>query len=387
MNNWIHTKLGRRISMCAALGACTAALAGGCGDDDGGAVLVPTATPGSTTSATASGTASGSATATATPVAGSSTIVALANAYINSLSTAQRAVTVVANTAANAARWSNLPAVPSGDVGTNRLRNGVSYSTLNATQKAAWLRVVQAALGTEAYNQFSQIRAADTFLGTQNSSYSGDYQYLAFVGTPSTTGGWLLQVGGHHIAHNYYFTGSTLKSTTPYFLAVEPTSFTLNGTSYTPLAAQRNGMFNLINSLTSDQLASARLSSSFSDIFLGPGRDARSLFPTGTTDRGILASNLSAAQQALVRTAITAWVKNSPLASSYQSLYFSEIAQTYVAYSGTTSLANVGDYVRIDGPHVWIELATQPGVVIRNQTHYHTIWRDRVTDYNAAYGF
>ncbi len=146
-------------------------------------------------------------------------------------------------------------------------------------------------------------------------------------------------------------------------------------------------MFNLINSLTPAQLASAKLGSSFSDVYLGPGKDARGNFPTGTTRRGILASNLSSTQQALVRTAITAWTKNSPLASTYQSLYFSEISRTYVAYSGTTTLENQGDYVRIDGPHVWIELATQPGIVIQNQTHYHTLWRDRVTDYNAAYGF
>ncbi len=151
------------------------ALLAGCGGSGG--VVMPTTTPTTT------------ATPTATP--SSSTIVGLANAYVNSLSTAQRTATVVANTAANAARWSNLPGTPSSD-GTNRLRNGVSYSTLNATQKAAWTNLVRVALGTTAYNQFSQIRAADTYLGTLNSGYNGDYQYVAFVGTPSTTSGWLL---------------------------------------------------------------------------------------------------------------------------------------------------------------------------------------------------
>ena len=366
----------------------------GCGGGSGG-VVTPTATTAPTISPTTTGTPSSTATPTsttptATPTSGGTTVVALANAYINTLSTAQKSATVVSSSATNAAKWSNLPATPSSSAGTNNLRNGVSYSSLSSTQKAAWLKLVQATLGASSsngYNQFSQIRASDNYLGSLQGGYSGDYEYIAFVGTPSTTGSWLLQIGGHHIANNYYYTGNTLKTSTPYFLGVEPTSFTYNGTSYTPLASQRNGMYNLINSLSSTQLASAKLSSTFSDVYLGPGRDARSNFPTGTSGRGILASNLTSAQKTLVNTAIAGWVNNNPLASTYKSLYSSELSSTYVAYSGNTSLSSQGDYVRIDGPHVWIEFVCQNGVVISNQIHYHTIWRDRVTDYNAAYGF
>jgi hypothetical protein len=52
-----------------------------------------------------------------------------------------------------------------------------------------------------------------------------------------------------------------------------------------------------------------------------------------------------------------------------------------VAYSGSTTLDTLDDYVRIDGPRVWIEFACQRGI------HYHTIWRDRVTDYGAEFSF
>lgn len=351
----------------------------------------PTATP--TTAPTATPTSEPTATPTTAPTAtptSATTIVDLANAYIATLSTTQQAATVLSSSATNAAKWSNLPATPSDSGGTNNLRNGVSYSTLSTEQKTAWLNLVQAALGADSsndYNQFSQIRASDDYLGSLRNGYSGDYEYVAFVGTPSTSGSWLLQVGGHHNAHNYYYTGTTLQTSTPYFLGVEPQSFTYSGTSYTPLSAQRNGMYNLINSLSSSQLSSAKLSSSFSDVYLGPGSDARSKFPTGTSGRGILASNLTSAQQSLLKIAIAAWTQNSPLASTYQSLYEAELSSTYVAYSGTTTFNNQGDYVRIDGPHVWIEFVCQSGVVVSNQIHFHTIWRDRVTDYNAAYGF
>lgn len=327
------------------------------------------------------------ANATITVTSGStgSALIDLANAYINSLTTAQKTATVVTGSAANAAKWSNLPAQP-GSGGTTSLRNGVAYSTLTTTQKAAWDALVSAALGTSGYAQLQKVRAADNYLGTLNSGYSGSYEYVAIVGTPSTSTTWMLQVGGHHNAHNLYYSGNTLLSTTPYHIAVEPQTFTYSGTSYTPLQVQRDSMYNLINSLDTTQKASAKLSSSFSDIYLGPGKDARSYFPTGTTGRGILASELTTAQQSLLKSAIAAWVSTSPNASSYQALYESELAQTYVAYSGTTGFTAQGDYVRIDGPHVWIEFACQSGVVVSG-IHFHTIWRDRVTDYNAAFGF
>lgn len=316
---------------------------------------------------------------------GDDTLVDLANAYIDSLSAAQKAATVVTSDATNAAKWSNLPAVPASD-GTNNLRNGVAYSTLTTAQKTAWTNFVQAALGATGYERLNQIRRADDYLKTLNSGYSGDYVYLAFLGTPSTTGNWMFQVGGHHIANNYYYTGSTLQTTTPYFLGVEPQTFTSSGTSYSPLASQKSGMSNLINSFSSSQLTSAKLGSSFSDVYIGPGKDARSNFPTGTTGRGLLASSLTTAQKTLLKTAIQAWTQDSKRATEYQALYESEIDQTYVAYSGTTAFTNQGDYVRIDGPHVWIEFVCQNGVV-QSGIHFHTVWRDRVTDYNAAYGF
>jgi len=333
------------------------------------------------------------ATATATVTTSGTTIVDLANAYISSLSTAQQTATVVSADSTHAAKWINLPATP-GTGGTQSQRNGVSYSTLSAAQKTAWNALVNAALANgTGLTQFNQIRAADNYLGTLSGGYSGDYQYVGIVGTPSTSGTWMLQVGGHHIAHNYYYSGTSLQTTTPYFIGVEPTSFTYSGTAYTPMVGQKNAVTAFLQSLTTSQLSSAKLSSSFSDVYLGPGMDARSNFPTGTSGRGMLASSLTTAQQTLLKNVIAAWVLGRTTdAYSYQTLYESELSSTYVAYSGnssapTTVFTTQGDYLRVDGPHVWIELVCQNGIVISGQIHYHTIWRDRVTDYNADYGF
>ena len=64
--------------------------------------------------------------------------------------------------------------------------------------------------------------------------------------------------------------------------------------------------------------------------------------------------------------------------------YQAELADTYVAYSGTPGLNTENDYVRIDGPNVWIEFSYQGGIIIRNAPHPHSVWRDRTTDYGGT---
>lgn len=326
-----------------------------------------------------------------------STVVDLANAYIATLTTAEQTATVVAADQTHAAKWINLPAPPSSD-GTQTQRNGISYSYLTTTQQTAWNNLVNAVLASgTALTQFNLIRGSDNVLRNTYGAtgYSGDYQYIGIVGTPSTTGGWMIQIGGHHNAHNYYYVGNSLQTTTPYFLGTEPTSYTSGGTTVYPMGTQKNAATAFLSSLSTSQLSAMKLSSSFSDVYLGPGKDVRSNFPTGTSGRGALVSalNLSSTQQTYLKNVIAAWVLGRTTdAYSYQSLYESELSNTYVAYSGNSSAPGTvfttqGDYLRIDGPHVWIEFVCQNGVVVSGQIHYHSIWRDRVTDYNAAYGF
>jgi len=90
-------------------------------------------------------------------------------------------------------------------------------------------------------------------------------------------------------------------------------------------------------------------------------------------------------QQALVTKAIEAWVDNVnlPAASRLVATYKRQYAQTRIAWSGSLDPTVQGAYFRIQGPRVWIEIVSQPGVVFHNQVHYHSIWRDHSTDYGA----
>ncbi len=55
-----------------------------------------------------------------------------------------------------------------------------------------------------------------------------------------------------------------------------------------------------------------------------------------------------------------------------------------ISYTGTTGMTTKGDYVRIDGPNVWIEYSSQGGIVLSWQ-HPHSVWRDRKGDYGGSF--
>lgn len=315
-------------------------------------------------------------------------VVAAANAFIATLSASQQATLIQTFNSTNVQKWSNLPVSPGS-------RLGLQLSTLTAAQQTAALAVVQAATGSvsgDGFNEVQQIRAADDNLTANGggTAYGSGIYLIAFLGTPTTNGTWMLQFGGHHLATNITFGGGNFTGPTPKFEATEPLTFTTananvfpTGTACAPLSNEASAMLAMLNGLTTAQKTTARLSQTFNDIVLGPGQDGN--FPA--TRVGLQCSQLTTAQQQLVMAAMAPWVQDAEDASAASLLayYQTQLANTYIAYSGTGNLTTSGDYVRIDGPNVWIEFACQSGVIYRNQIHYHTIWRDRARDYGGNF--
>ena len=305
-------------------------------------------------------------------------VVCAVEAFKATLSATQLATVQLSLTKANAIKWSNLP-------GGVTIRNGLEFSTLSATQLAAAKAVIAAASGTTANDgcdEFSQINAADDVLATKaGSGYSSGKYIIAFLGTPSVTGTWMLQFGGHHYAQNITYNAGAVASATPSHQGIEPKTWTTGSTTYAPLAVEHDAMAAMLASLSTSQLASAKLSTTFSDVSLGPNKDGQ--FPT--TKLGVAVSTLSDAQKLLVLAAMKPWTNDVDDATGTANLklYEDELTGTYISYSGNAALTSHADYVRIDGPSVWIEFVCQSGVVYQNEIHYHTVYRDHTRDYNG----
>jgi hypothetical protein len=313
-------------------------------------------------------------------------IVCLANTFLATLTSSQQASAVLSLNITNAKRWSNLPCALS-------CRNGLLFSSLTATQQTAALALIQAASGSTAgngYNEFVQIRAADDYLGQTASGYGSGNYIIAFLGSPSTTGKWMLQFGGHHSAQNITYDAGVVTSITPMHEAVEPKgAFTYNGTTYAgPLESEHTAMQEMLGSFSSTELTGAKISGSFSDCLMVPGSTTNTM---PSTKVGIKVSTLSSTAQSKVLAAIAEWVNDVDAASAanFLAIYQSELANTYISYASNSSgtsgnpasfLTANTDYVRIDGPSVWIEFICQNGVVLSG-VHYHTVMRDHARDY------
>lgn len=316
-------------------------------------------------------------------------IVCLANEFIASLSSTQASTVQLDFTASNAVRWSNLP-------GGVSIRNGLEFSDLSDVQLTLAKAVIEAAAGTgdnQGYDEFLQVNAADDYLSNQTGSgggpggaggYSSDLYIIAFLGIPSTTGTWMLQFGGHHYAQNITFEAGEITGSSPSHQGVEPLTWTANGTTYAPLTDEHDAMAAMLAGLSASELSAAKISSSFSDVVLGPGSDGE--FPA--TKVGLNAAGLTTTQKTLLLAAIEAWVGDieDAAAANLMGIYESELDNTYIAYSGNASLTNHADYVRIDGPSVWIEFICQNGVVLSG-IHYHTVYRDHIRDYGGNFSF
>ncbi|WP_430460258.1 DUF3500 domain-containing protein [Thalassolituus sp. LLYu03] len=282
--------------------------------------------------------------------------------------------------------WSNLP--------TNSVqRNGLSLGSLSSESQAAFMLVARAALSDQGYEDMLGVMAADEYLveqGGQSSGYGWEKYYIAVFGTPGSSEDWMLQLGGHHMAHNITYLSGT-GYPVPNHLAAEPkASFVLNAETWGPLVDEGTSMVAIFDSLSSSELSNAHLSGTFGDVVMGPDNGSTTLDDYPDQD-GQLVSSLTSAQQALVTAAIAEWVEDYPadVADQLMTDYTSAaaFAETYVAWGGTeangVNVDKSGTYMRIDGPRVWIEVACQSGVILSG-THYHTIYRDKTWDYGNS---
>ena len=314
-------------------------------------------------------------------------VVCLANAFLATLSTTQQASVLLTLNLTNAKLWSNLPCGLS-------CRDGLAFSSLTTAQLTAAKAVIAAATSTttdQGYDEFIKINTTDSLLYTVAGGGYGPGNYvICFLGTPSTTGKWMLQFGGHHYAGNITFDAGAVVSITPSHQGLEPKTWTnANGTVIAPLADEETAMANMLASFSSTELASAKISGSYSDCLMIPGSTTNT-FPS--TKVGIQVSSLSSTAQANVLLAMARWVNDldSTSAAAFMTIYTNELASTYISYASNTSgvsgsassfFTTNTDYVRIDGPSIWIEFICQTGVVYPSQIHYHSVFRDHSRDY------
>jgi Protein of unknown function (DUF3500) len=190
-----------------------------------------------------------------------------------------------------------------------------------------------------------------------------------------------LQFGGHHFAFANTYNKGKLVGATPSFRGLEPSIFEYKGKKYQPLEQERVAFSNIITDLNEQEKNKAKLSYTFNDILLGPNQDGK--FPN--EHQGQKIGDLNKKQQNLVIKAIELYVKDldTENAKIFMEKYSKELTDTYIAYSGSGNMGQVSDYIRIDGPSIWIEYSAQSSRDFPGTSHPHSVWRDRKSDYGG----
>ncbi|KUN53986.1 hypothetical protein AQJ46_50110 [Streptomyces canus] len=355
-----------------ALATCVGLGVAGCGSDDSSS---------SSSSETSSSQSSSATASTGAGKANTAEVVTAANAFLKALSDDEKETALYDfDDEAKAKGWSNFP--------TSFVeRNGIEFADLDDDQKTAALKVMEAALSEQGYEELEEIRIADEYLGEVGAAdngggpgggddYNADKYFLAFFGEPSETEQFMVQFGGHHAAYNLTYYKDDV-SLSPTLTAIEPSEFETDGKSYAPLQDKRDTTIAAIGSLSDSELEKAEIDGSFDDLLLGPGNDGP--FPD---PEGVVIGDLTEKQQDKVTAMIRTWVDDldEEAAEALVAKYVSQYDETYLGWSGATAIDNKETYVRVDGPSVWIEFSNQGGIVVQG-VHQHTIFRDQTADY------
>ena len=313
--------------------------------------------------------------------AGHDRLVCFADGLKKTLSPELAARLELAYSTDDAKKWSNFP--PAG----YKNRVGPILSEFTPEQLGfikALLKEASGLAANEGMDELEQVLNADDYLKAKaddGAGFSSGNYHIAFLGKPAAAGTWQLYFGGHHFAFaNTYKDGKPVGAS-PSFRGVEPfTTFNQNGRDNAPMAQEQAAFAAMLAALSPEEAAKAKLSQSYTNIIAGPQQDNN--FPAER--EGVKAGELSAEKQALIMAAVETYVRDTaPLgADAVMAKYQQELAETHVAFSGTPTAAAEGDYVRIDGPSVWIEFSVQPGRSIPG-AHPHSVWRDRVADYGG----
>lgn len=284
---------------------------------------------------------------------------------------------------AEAKKWSNLPA------GGYRKRPGITLGELTQDQRGLVKAILSEAMGltsNEGTDELAQVLNADDYIETvttDHAGYSSSNFYFGLLGNPAAKGTWQLYYGGHHTAVTNTFKDGELVGATPSFRGVEPfTPFKMNGRENLPMVQERAALAAALNSLTADQQAKAKINGTFKDILAGAQNDDG----MAKTQEGISVAELTAEQQVLVLAAIETYVGDidAANAATFMAKYKSELSQTALGFSGTTALNTKNDYVRIDGPSIWLEFSMQSNKSTGAEgNHPHSVWRDKTSDYGG----
>lgn len=254
-------------------------------------------------------------------------------------------------------------------------RAGVAIADLDDRQRAHAHRMLRSVLSTQGYLKAASIMLNEDIQAREEPSLGQERYWIAVFGEPSEAGPWSWRIEGHHLSMHFTFRGTELISASPSSFGMHPAEIKSEGprTGLKVLAAEEESARRLARALREAGRTAA----------FGQGTPPEALYAESAAfeaaPEGLRVGEMTAAQQALVRALIAAYVDN------YESGYAARIIDRlavddlrFVWYGGLEP--GEGHYYRLQGDRFIIEYHHY-GPDSYGGNHIHCLWRDLDNDF------
>lgn len=308
--------------------------------------------------------------------------MAVTNAFLQTLSTEQKAKAQVAYESPARVGWHFIPL---------DTRKGLPLMEMSAEQQKAAKAALRGVVSQLGYDKTTTIMGLESLLlqleGPKSEGRRNpEKYYFTIFGTPAKNETWGISIEGHHLSLNFSLQGNKIVDSTPQFMGANPAELKDNyGDKFKKgarvLDAEEQLAFDLVNSLDEKQLASAKLPGDLPQEIRGAAEPQ----PPTDVPRGIAASQLKSEQQAQLKKLMEAYsskMKPGVVKQRWDLIDQAGFDKIHFAWSGAMK-PGTGHYYIVQGPTFLIEfINVQADAAGNPANHIHCVWRDLQGDFN-----
>ncbi len=293
-----------------------------------------------------------------------------AQAFLNSLTPAQRAQATYQFQDQERFDWHYIP----------KPRKGLSMHDMTPEQKQLAHALLAAGLSQQGYIKAVSIMSLDEVLkvleGGKGPGRDPEGYFFTVFGQPSATGTWGYRVEGHHLSQNFTIANGQVQGA-PSFFGTNPAEIREGPRKGLRVLAREEDLGRqLVKSLTADQKKMAIISKDAPKEILTEASRKAAL---NGQPSGLMASKMTASERAIFQSLLDEYCRNmtDQIDQTRQDQIRKAGDNIYFAWAGGEEPGQ-GHYYRIQSPSFLVEFDNTQD----HANHIHSVWRD----FNGDFG-
>ncbi|WP_193214222.1 DUF3500 domain-containing protein [Luteolibacter marinus] len=257
---------------------------------------------------------------------------------------------------------------------TPQTRTGLPLGDMSDAQRAAAMKLLEAALSEKGKLKVEQIRTLEAFLGVKENrpDYRNPQNYFVSIfGKPGDEKGWGWKFEGHHVSLNYTMAGEGKFSVTPSFYGANPGEVREGEHKGLRVLKEEDELAKKLLALLLEGEKKAVL---FTTLPPAEIITAESRKVTATEPVGVAAADMNGAQKKALFELISAYTgrHRSDLAEAdMEKIVAAGVDKIHFGWAGGTKRGEAW-YYRVQGPTFIMEAANTQN----DANHVHAAWRD-----------